>query len=225
MEPEDREEFEVFFKERLKEHGLSLKKLSEITAISERHLANLAGGRYEDLPAAPYLRGYLIRIGQVLGFQGEEWWERLRAEGVLKGAGPEDELPHNRFRAGAPPRVFLFTIAVAILAVAYFGVRARDIFGTPLLAVTAPDAPITNTASSTVRIAGILAGGDRITINGEVTELRAGGAWQKEVTLAPGLNTFEIRASKFLGREARVMRQIFYEPQATSTLERTEYLE
>ena len=45
--------FEQFFAEKIKERGLSLKKLSEMTGIAPSHIENLLRGDYENMPSAP----------------------------------------------------------------------------------------------------------------------------------------------------------------------------
>src|ERR1700690_1518674 len=95
--------FQEFFAMRLKERGVSLKKLSDITGISPTHLENMFHGNLENMPSAPYFRGYLMRIGKVLDFDGEVWWERLRADGLIKNSGELDSLPKNRFLKQSPP--------------------------------------------------------------------------------------------------------------------------
>jgi hypothetical protein len=47
--------------------GLSLIQLSERTRISLRHLENLEGDRYDQLPALVYLRGMLMSLARELG--------------------------------------------------------------------------------------------------------------------------------------------------------------
>jgi len=50
--------------------GLSLIQLSERTRIGVRHLENLEGDRYEQLPVAVYLRGMLMSLARELGLDG-----------------------------------------------------------------------------------------------------------------------------------------------------------
>lgn len=50
--------------------GLSLIQLSERTRIGVRHLENLEGDRYEQLPALVYLRGMLMSLARELGLDG-----------------------------------------------------------------------------------------------------------------------------------------------------------
>lgn len=50
--------------------GLSLVQLSERTRISTRHLENVEGDRYDQLPATVYLRGILVSLARELGLDG-----------------------------------------------------------------------------------------------------------------------------------------------------------
>ena len=87
MESLDEQPFELFFAERLKTKGFTLKKLSEMSGVALKHLENLRAGRYEDLPPAPYLHGYLRSIGKFLDFDGEAHRFQLRGD-ALQESGP-----------------------------------------------------------------------------------------------------------------------------------------
>lgn len=50
--------------------GLSLLQLSERTRIGVRHIENLEGDRYDQLPAMVYLRGMLMSLARELGLDG-----------------------------------------------------------------------------------------------------------------------------------------------------------
>jgi predicted transcriptional regulator len=50
--------------------GLSLIQLSERTRISVRHLENVENDKYDQLPAAVYLRGILMNLARELGIDG-----------------------------------------------------------------------------------------------------------------------------------------------------------
>ena len=50
--------------------GLSLIQLSERTRIGTRHLENVESDKYDQLPAAVYLRGILMNLARELGIDG-----------------------------------------------------------------------------------------------------------------------------------------------------------
>src|SRR5580658_10539475 len=101
MDPENTI-FEEFFAARMKHKGMTLKKLGEMTGISPTHLQEIARADFNALPSAPYVHGYLVRLGKALDFDGEEWWNRVKNEGLVRNSGPADSLPENRFARESP---------------------------------------------------------------------------------------------------------------------------
>lgn len=212
MEPID---FASFFHEKLREKGLSLQKLSEISNISLRHLELLEAGNLDNLPPAPYLRGYLKRLGDILGFDGDEWWEELRKARDLKTSGGEDRLPENRFRKKSAS--WLWLAVLALLALLYFAIRLPSILGTPELTVSAPSSALSQADTPQTIVSGELKNGDTLLVNGERVAVSADGSWAKEIPLQAGMNTVEITAKKFLGGETQAVRQIMYAPAAATS--------
>ena len=208
--------FEQFFAEKIKERGVTLKKLAEITNISPSHIESLLRGDFDNMPSAPYFHGYLIHLGGVLDFDGEEWWAKLKKEGVIKNSGELDTLPRNRFIKQAPPK-YLWAIGAGVIVLIYLAFQAPRIFGHPTLTVIFPDANPYVTASSTITLSGTVSGANSLYLvggDGETEQIivAADGSWQKGVLLGIGPNPFQISAKKFLGGETTVTEQIFYQP-------------
>jgi len=210
--------FPEFLAERLRSKGISQKKLSEITGIAPVHLANLFHGNFSDMPSKPYLRGYLIRIGRTLDFDGEELWGRLEQEDTTKGARVSDELPRNRFiRSRVPKSAWIAAVLVVVLA-GYFIFAFPYIFGKPILAVAYPAENPYVTSSTTLTIQGTVRNADALYLVGngssssEEIIIAPDGSWEKEVALGEGPNSIVISAKKFLGGETSVTREIIYTP-------------
>lgn len=208
--------FEQFFAEKIKERGVSLKKLSEMTGIAPSHIENLLRGDFDSLPSAPYVHGYLTHLGAVLDFDGDDWWARLKKEGVIKNSGELDTLPRNRFIKQAPPK-YIWWIAAGAVVLIYLAFQAPHIFGTPTLVVLSPDTNPYVTSSSTFTLAGTVSGADSLYLVGadggqEPIIVAPDGSWQKSVLLGDGPNPFEVTAKKFLGGQKSVTEQIFYQP-------------
>jgi transcriptional regulator with XRE-family HTH domain len=213
--------FEQFFAEKIKERGVSLKKLSEITGIAPGHIESLLRGDFESMPSAPYFHGYLLRLGAELDFDGEEWWTTLKREGVVKNSGELDTLPRNRFIKKSPPK-YLWAIGAGIIILIYLAFQAPRIFGKPTLTVTSPSANPYVTTSSTITLSGTVSNADSLYLvgaNGETEQIiiASNGSWQKGVLLGAGPNPFEISAKKFLGGETDVTEQIIYQASGTAT--------
>lgn len=207
------EDFQLFLAAKLKEKGLNLKKLSELTGVALKHLENINSGNWNDLPAAPYVRGYLVKISEVLDFNADEWWKIMRGE-EISVSGSSDALPQNRFLKKTRSRKYWVTGIVFVILVAYFGLRFSAIFGRPEIVVNYPPEDVVTTSSEEIVLSGRLENGDKLFINSESVLIEKDGSWQKSFTLGTSNpNVFEISAKKFLGRETKLTRQIIFEPE------------
>ncbi len=205
--------FEQFFSAKIKERGITLKKLADATGVAPSHIESLLRGDFDTMPSAPYFRGYLMKLGDELGFDGEEWWKRLIKEGLIKNySGPTDTLPRNRFVKASAPK-WLWLVLVGVLIVIYLGFEASRILGTPTLTVTFPDANPYITSSSTVTLSGTVTNADTLYLNGsQEIPLQSNGSWEETVLLGAGPNPFQITAKKFLGGTTAVTENIIYQP-------------
>jgi transcriptional regulator with XRE-family HTH domain len=216
MNPED-VTFEQFFAERIKSKNLTLKKLSEMTGIAPPHIESFIRGDFGNI-SAPYFRGYLMRLGKELDFDGEAWWSRLKPD--VQNSGERDRLPENRFIKAAPPK-YIWAIIVGAIVLVYLIFEFTRIIGKPALAITFPSQNPYTASATTVTIKGTSRSADSISLNGDTINVAPDGSWQKDVLLQNGLNTFQITAKKFLGAQADITEQIWYQtpglPVSTST--------
>jgi transcriptional regulator with XRE-family HTH domain len=209
----DNIDFAQFFNEKLKSKGLSLKKLADVSGIPMKHLQNLGEGRYQDLPPAPYLRGYIVSLGTILGFDGLAAWEHFKYLPAIESSGGLDALPKNRF-AQRSSTMYAMSGFAALLLVGYLGFRFSNIFGRPILEIGYPQEALVRSMGANVTAYGTLENGDTVFVNGESLPLGEDGTWEKRLLLQPGLNSIEVSAKKFLGGETRILRQVIYEPAA-----------
>lgn len=214
----DHADFATFFNEKVKARGLSLKKLADVSGVPLVHLTNISMGRYDDLPPAPYLRGYLNTLGPLLDFDAHAVWPEFKRIHLVKASGAEDELPRNRFAARSRRIRGAVGATIAIVVVlGYIGYESGRIFGTPDIRVLFPHEDMQRVQESAITMSGELRNGSVLTINGEQVPLHD-GTWEVRIELRPGQNTVVLSAKKFLGRETHLTRSIFYDaPPATST--------
>lgn len=208
--------FTEFFNKKLKERGFTLRQLSEASGISMKYLESFAHGRFENLPPTPYLRGYFLRLGEILNFDAAEWWDAVREDETVARAGKNDRLPRNRFSLRRK-RSLAVGGFVLILIIGYFGFRASKILGEPKLTVTAPAEETSRVTEGHVLVSGQVKNADEVLINGEQAQIENDG-FSKDVPLQPGMNSLEITAKKILGRETSVLRQVYYETSAIDLL-------
>jgi transcriptional regulator with XRE-family HTH domain len=207
---------EIFLRDRIKEKGISIKKLSETSGVSMSHIENMLRGDFERIPSMPYFRGYLIRLGEVLGFDGEEWWKRIKQEDNVRRSGPTDALPNNRFARRSPAKMVSLTALVLVVIIGFI-VALPHIIGEPSISVVSPQGNPYVTSSDSITIEGIAKNADAVTINNDGATMDKTGTWQKTVLLQNGMNTFSVSAKKFLGGTASIVEQVLYNAPANST--------
>lgn len=209
------QQFGTFLHDRLREKNWNLEKLSQVSNISIVHLERLIAANFDILPPAPYIRGYLNKLGTILDFDGETWWHELKTENTMKTSGETDALPKNRFKekSAAPYWIGGVLALLAIYGIARFAI----IFGTPLLSIEYPPKGITPSDTEKITVRGTLRYGNKLLVNQEETPVRGDGTWEKSVTLYEGLNTINIEGRRFLGGTTKITRQVLYTAPITTT--------
>ncbi len=192
--------------------GLNLEKIFLLTNIPRHYLENILAGEWHKLPAAPYARGYFKKIETTLECQSEELWDRYKEEAEIKSSGSSDKLPENRFALRGNPQKWLWIGVVALFAAIYLGVNAYELIGLPTLEINNPLSATVISILPQYEISGKIESRDKVFVNNEEVVADQNGNFAASYSLQSGLNTFEIAARRFLGREARVVRQIIYRP-------------
>lgn len=193
----------------LEARGITLEKLALSTGVPKRFLTALSQGDLKNLPARPYVRGYLLRIASALDVTPEILLEAYKDSARIPSSDTGDLLPKNRF--ALKPVVWrnalIFVIVISVLG--YLVFELNHVLGIPTLAITSPDTDVVKTG--TIRVEGLVTVGDELMLNGEVVYTDESGRFSKEVALDPGLNTLEFSVKRFLGKETKVTKQFFYE--------------
>lgn len=210
MNREGQKGISELLEELLEKRGINPEKLSYITNIPIRFINALLEGNFKKLPAKPYVRGYLIKIAVVLGIEEKVIIEAYRESTEIRSSGGKDKLPMNRFAIQKINKNFIIWIAITLGLLIFLGFRINDIMGTPTLQVNLSE-NLSTTTNQTLKITGRVSAKDKLTINQEIVYANQDGSFEKDITLSPGLNTFEFDATRFLGREIKIVRQVVYE--------------
>ncbi|MBI2010847.1 MAG: helix-turn-helix domain-containing protein [Candidatus Colwellbacteria bacterium] len=206
---EERKTIVEVLEELMEAKRIGIKELAEITDVPERYVEAIVVGKFEQLPAGPYVRGYLFKIAHALGADPNLLWRSYGRFVEATVTPKDDRLPSNRFalKRVSTRRV---VIAAALLAILVFlGFRLDDILGRPSLNVYVPETSQTDV----IAVTGDVSPGDTLTLNNEVVYPNEEGKFEKQVRLEPGLNSLEFRVKRFLGRETKVVKQVFYRPE------------
>ena len=199
-------------KEAMEIKGLSIARLQQLTDIPERYLETIFKGELKKMPAAPYIRGYLYKLSEILGLNGEELWQRYKREAEIFSSGAQDRLPENRFAIKTISKKWIVGGIIGVIILIYLGINAGRLLGKPELTINLPisDTTLTNLPNAT--ISGKINPNDILKINSQEIIANKEGEFEKKYNLQLGINNFEISVKKFLGRETKVVKQIIYQP-------------
>lgn len=212
MAEQEHKNINELLSELMNERSVTADKLADATNIPKRFIVSLINGNAENLPARPYVRGYLFKIAEALKVDPHILWQSYRISDDFRSSGGQDKLPINRF-AFKKIRVSRVVATLFIIVVLVFvGFRFNDILGRPTLNVSLPE----STSEDTITVTGGVSPGDRLTLNAEVIYPDETGSFEKRIQLEPGLNTLEFRIKRYLGQEVVFIEQVFYQPSGLS---------
>lgn len=202
--------------EAMRVKGVSIEKLAQMTGISERFVELIVGNKADKLPSAPYMHGYLVKIGEVLGIDGEALWrEHLSHNIAVPRSGAQDRFPGTERFPIPFGRKTVIGISIGAIILLYIAFRIPSLLGKPKLSVSFDDNTVV--ATSTFSVSGTTDTENSLTVNGEPVYPDTTGAFTKSVTLNPGFNTFTIVAKRLLGAENSIVRQVFFKTPSTTT--------
>jgi lambda repressor-like predicted transcriptional regulator len=202
--------------EALKLKGLNLDKLSQLTGVSERSLALILEERFDKLPSAPYVHGYLVKIAEILNLDGQKLWqEYLKNNAEIRRSGQEDTLPLNRFAIPKLNKKIIAAAGAVIIVLIFVIFRLPALFGQPELKISNIKDNPTVVQEANFIIRGIMNPADELTVNGEIVYPDKDGNFEKNILLQSGFNNIIFQTKKLLGKTYTVTKQIFY--QTTST--------
>lgn len=199
--------------EAMKIKGFSLEKLAQITGVSDRFIEYLLGEKLDQLPSAPYIHGYILKIGEALGLDGENLWrEFFKNSRIVRTSGARDALPGNEMHRKKINKKVAVVIMLAVFVLSYVAFRIQAYFGEPYFVLeNLTDNMVVAEQSFTIR--GKINIRDQIMLNGEQVYPNEKGVFEKKIQLQPGFNALSFKIKKFLGKEYTIDKQIFYKTQ------------
>ncbi len=189
--------------------GLNIEKLAQITDIPINYLNALYSGDFKKLPPAPYARGYINRIAEVLNIDTERIWQIYKDN--LKTSGEEDKLPLNRFALKKIKKRKFIIIGLVVAILIYIGFQGGKFLGIPSIEISNPSADNAIVNNAMIDLRGKIDPQDKLTINGEDLSADENGYFEKNFSLEPGLNTIEFKVKRLLGKETKIARQVIYQ--------------
>ena len=205
---DETEDIVEVLKKLMKSKGVGSGRLSSLTDVPSRFIDALLEGNFDQLPSQPYIRGYLFKISTALGAENDYLWQIFQSSVEASSSGEKDRLPINRFALQKMSKTTMVWIIAGLVVFLLISLNFNRILGKPTIDVTVPD----TTEESVVMVIGVINPEDRLTLNGEIIYTNDIGSFEKQVQLEPGLNTLEFKARRYLGRETKLVKQVFYQP-------------
>ncbi|MEX2209676.1 MAG: RodZ domain-containing protein [Patescibacteria group bacterium] len=192
---------------------LTFEQIARETKIPQKYLKALENGRYEELPAEVYVRGFLENYAKFLGFPEDEVLTQYKRERGISGRQPPAlSLPKRSVeqpRVTITPRTLGYAAAAVLLfsVVGYLISQITGFASPPNLEVAAPavDARVDD---ERVEVRGQTEPDAQVFINDQPIPTDTDGSFNEIVTLPTGTNSLRIVARDPNGRERVEVRSV-----------------
>ncbi len=208
------------FQERRRRDVLSLEDAATKLRIQTKYLKALEQGKYKELPADVYIRGFIKSYAEYLGLDSEAMLKLYKTErNIIENidkknneAGADEVKEFRKFRIVVTPKLAKIALTILIIAglIFYLWYQISGLSAAPKLLVKEPLSDITIAEDSIIIIGETKAGAD-VTINGQNVYVDAEGNFKESVALQEGLNNLRIVSSNRLNKENIVERKIMVE--------------
>lgn len=218
--------FQEYFNQRMDDKNFTAEDIERLTKVPLKNIIALKEGKFEQLPANVFVKGYLQKIAKILDVDFEELWNMYLEEYNLKMPPKPDLLPSNRFESNKEITHHILKIlryipvvAIIITALGFIIFQSKNLFGEPKLKVITPAFEMIETSENPFVIEGEGQPHSYITINNKEIYLGDDGKFSEAINLREGLNEIIIESVNRTGKKKTIERKIYFNNpiQASST--------
>lgn len=199
--------------EREKKH-ISRSTLAQQIRVREKFLAALEDNRFQELPSAVFVKGYVKAYARALGFDPEPMLALLRRDWHESAKGklePQPLLKLSARKADTPSPIRLAGAAVLgvfLLLFLYIGIRWYSFISPPKLEVFEPTE--NSLVSSQVLIKGLTEPESLVLVNAQQIPVGADGSFETQITLpTEGISTITVEAKNKQEKATTLQRTVF----------------
>ena len=193
--------------------GLTLEDVASVARVQPKYLLALEEGRFGELPAEVYVKGFLTSLSQIYRVDTRKLWQQYLAEHEVvrnlelspKAAKPPLTMP--RFILSPKTLTILGVAVLGFLSLAYLYFQISSLSRPPYLAVSSP-ATDGIVQSGLLVVSGSTEPGAEVYLNGQPIVVDVNGNFRENLSLGRGTNMLTIRAVNKFGRETVVARQL-----------------
>ncbi|MGE5392760.1 MAG: RodZ domain-containing protein [Candidatus Saccharibacteria bacterium] len=196
-----------FLADSRKRLNYDIKTASLLTQIKPVYLESLERGKWNELPADVYVRGFLKNLSGL--YQVEE---RLLLDQYEKEHGFEPKAEKRKqpeVRAVLTPKTIIITVTVLLsfLAIGYVVSQISSVLSPPKLSLAEPVSDLTVKGNS-LMVSGNAEIGADVMINGQAVLSDKNGDFSENLALSPGLNVVEVSVKNKFNKVSTVVRRI-----------------
>lgn len=206
---------EILRSEREK-YRLSIVEVAKRTRIRAEYLVALEESRFQDLPAAPFVKGYIKTYSKLFGLEHQPLVALLRRDYKESAKGaliPRDFLTpvlHDRVAWSPVTLVALIVTSIFISLLGYVGVQWYTLNKPPELRVSTPTEQ--SIVASKVVVKGQTHPEATLLVNQQPVALQQSGAFETEVFIPrEGISTITIEALDRRGKSTIEQRTVVVE--------------
>jgi len=201
-----------FLFQKRREKGLSLDKLSYLSGIEKEVLENLEKDNWSELLPDIYVRGYLLKIGEVLGMDGEELWSLYKKDKRrAKIKRIKNHLPF--LKRNSKKRTTFFQVIIIIIFFILIGIfsfwQIKKFLKPPEIQLFSPENNMIVSENS-IKIEG-RTNASILLINHQKIPLKEDGYFSFLVPLLEGTNIIEIESLNPFGQRTVLKRRVVYQ--------------
>ncbi len=197
-----------------KRTGFPVSEISKLAQVQPKYLEALEAGRYQDLPAAVYIKGFLKSLAKVYGADPGLLINQFQAEHKMAHnveilTEPKPRLPVIIPRFVLNPKTLIIA-GITFLGLASFGYlyfQVSSLSRPPRLDVLSPEKDVM-VNSSLLLVQGKAEAGSSVSLNNQPIVADANGEFRENLSLAPGPNQLLIRAVNKFGKETVITRSV-----------------
>lgn len=196
-----------YLAETRKRFNYDIKTVSLLTQIKPVYLEDLESGKWNDLPAEVYVRGFLKSLSTLYKVE-----ERLLVDQYEKEHGFEQKMiqrKQSEKRLVLTPKTAIIgaTMLLSLGVVSYVASQINSVLSPPRLELSEPVSDMAITGNS-VMVSGKAEVGADVMINGQVVLASKEGDFSENLALSPGLNVIEVVVRNKFNKQSSQVRRI-----------------
>ncbi len=205
---------QIFQDERFKK-GFTLEQIEKATKIRAKFLTALEKENFNEMPALPYIQGFIRNYSEFLGLRSETMLALFRRQymrrEVEKKQPLEEPLTSSSWQM-TPNKVVVGLVILLIVSLfSYFYHQYNLLHRPPPLLVENPKDEVVS-KNETVAVFGKTDPDATLTINNEPILIKEDGKFYKDINLSIGNNTLVIEATSRIGEKTSITRRITRSP-------------